>query len=456
MKVLKFGGSTIKDPKMIKKVGEIIRSTYGEAVIVTSALYGQTNEIREYIKNIQTEKEEIDKFIKNIRSRHIDFTNRAIENEGIQNQVINEMEKHILKLERLLYGVTYTEELTPQTTDLILSSGERMSAYLMEGVLRNMEMSAKAFEADQIGIITDGVFCNATADLISTEKVLKKTIMPFFKKGITPVITGFFGCDYEGRCTTFGRNGSDYSAAVIANALNAEVLELWKDVDGFMSADPNIVPNAYTINKLSYNEAAELAHFGISLLHPRTVEPVGIKEIPIVIKNIQAPNNEGTRIVKKGFRTGEVIKSVAYSTDLVELKISSAGGGYRPGVLSAVTSELNNSNINIYSVATSQTQLSILINKSDRQAAKTALEKIETGLIEHIDFQKDIALVCVVGEGAHKTKGLAGKIFSAVANASVNVEVISAGASKVASHFTINKNDLKKTIIAIHDTFCNN
>jgi len=454
MKVMKFGGSTIKNLKMIDRVGELIKMEKRKKVIVVSALYRQTNEIREFLTKIRTDKTEIDSFISKIRTKHRSFAKSAIDNKKILTKTLKAVDKHILKSERLLYGVGYTEELTPRTKDLILSSAERMSAYIMEGVLLSKNVKAKAYEADQIGIVTDGIFCNATADLRRTGRNLKKTIVPDLKKGIVPVITGFFGCDQDGRTTTFGKNGSDYSAAVIANAINANTLELWKDVDGFMSADPKIDKNAYTIDKLSYDEAAELAHFGISLVHPRTVEPVRLKNIPIVIKNILGPEEKGTRIASKGYVTKDVIKSVVYSTDLVEIKVSAAGAGSRPGVLSAVAEALNKANINIYSVTTSQTHLSLLVHKSDYRTCSQALTAIKGGLIERIDFQKDIALVCVVGEGSRSTKGLASKIFTAVAEEGLNIEIISAGASRVASHFIVNKKDMIKTIIAIHNIFC--
>lgn len=453
---MKFGGSTIKTPDLIKQVVDIISNADGKKVIVISALHGQTNEIREYISKIRTEREEIDSFITKLRTKHNKLAKESISDKKILEKVITKLENYIVKLERLLYGVAYTEELTPRTTDLILSSAERMSAYIMEGVLQNNNINVKAYEADQIGILTDGVFCNATADLKITERNLRKSIIPEVNKGIVPIITGFFGADSEGRTTTFGKNGSDYSAAVIAYALNASILELWKDVDGFMSADPNIIKNAYTINKLSYDEAAELAHFGIDLLHPRTVEPVRVKLIPIEIKNIKKPKNKGTAVVQKGYTSENIIKSVVYSNNLAEIKVSAMGAGHRPGILANISNTLNELNINIYSIATSQTQLSILVYKIDLQRCMKALENISGGVIRQPQYQTDIALVCVVGEGAYHTTGLAGKIFSAVASAGVNIKIISAGASQVASHFIIQKNDLQKTIKAIHDEFCHN
>jgi aspartate kinase len=456
MKVSKFGGSTIKNARMIKKVGHIIKDDCDGRVVVVSALYGQTNQIREYIKEIKNNNHNVEGFIKKLRTTHEKIGKQTITNKKIFDDVFSEVERRIEKLERLLFGVAMTEELTPRTADLILSSTERMSAHIIEGVLSCSGVSAKAYEADQIGIITDGVFINATADLGKTSENLCKIIIPEIEDGTVPVITGFFGCDAEGRTTTFGKNGSDYSAAVIANALNADSLELWKDVDGFMSADPTVIKTAHTIDSLSYDEAAELAYFGIGILHPRTVGPVKQKNIPIVIKNILKPEGNGTTIIKKGYKAKKVIKSVVHTTDLVELKISGAGAGIRSGVLSTVSNALFKSNINIYSVSTSQTHLSLLIHKNDFKKCIKTIDKIFGGVIEDISFQKDIALICVVGEGARNKIGLAGKIFSAVSSAGVNVEIISAGASQVASHFIVKKSDFKKAVKAIHSEFCDN
>lgn len=454
MKVMKFGGSTIRTPRMIEEVVKIVKNEPEKKVLVVSALYGQTDEIRQYLKRIKEEEDRIDAFIGKIRARHEELTQKIIHRKDIQEEVLRSLNYHIIKLERLLYGVAYTEELTPRTSDMILSSAERMSARIMTGVLMENSVHAKAHEADRIGIITDGVFGNASADLPRTEKNLKQNIMPQIKSGFVPVITGFFGCDLDGSCTTFGKNGSDYSAAVIASCLNAKILELWKDVDGFMSADPKMVADSHTIDYLSYDEAAELAHFGMSLLHPRTVGPVKHKGIPIIIKNIKKPQKNGTMIQKNGNASKSIIKSVVYSNELVEVIVSGTGGGYRVGVLSEVASRLGNSDINIYSVITSQTNLALLIHKDDLKKCKKILFELHKGVIEQVNFLSDIALVCIVGEGAREKKGLAAGIFYAASQAGVNVEGISAGASSVSSHFIIKKKDLRNTILAIHKTFC--
>jgi aspartate kinase len=453
MKVMKFGGSTIKNPDMMKEVARIIIAEHQKKAVVVSALHRQTNEIREYLDTFPRDLNDISAFVKKILNKHEFMSKNSISSKDILNNVQYDINNHILKMERLLYGVAYTEELTPRTKDLILSSAERLSTHIMVGVLKDQGISAEAFEADKIGVVTDGRFCQATADLKGCQENLTKIINPKIEDGIIPVITGFFGCDKDGRTTTFGKNGSDYSAAVIAYSLDAESLELWKDVEGFMSADPFLIPEARTIDVLSYDEAAELAYFGNDILHPRTVGPVRIKNIPILIKNISNPKSEGTIICSDTNEDSEGIKSVAYSTDLVEIRISGSWAGLRSGTLSDVTGVLGQKNINIFSVATSHTHLSILVHKNDLDTCLSALKTFSGGIVEGITFLEDIALVCAVGEGSRGKVGLASKLFTSVSDAYVNVEIISAGASDVAAHFVIKEQNLKKTLEAIHSAF---
>jgi len=192
MKVMKFGGSTIKDTKMIHKVADVIKNEK-KVVVVVSALYGQTNEIREFVSKNHTEKKKVEAFIRKIRKRHERFAEETISDMRLIDDVQKELDRLILKLERLLFGVAYVEELTPRTSDLILSTAERMSAYIMEGVLLDRGIKAKAYESDRIGVVTDGLFGNATAKLEKTERNLKKKLKKDLKKGTVPVITGVIG-----------------------------------------------------------------------------------------------------------------------------------------------------------------------------------------------------------------------------------------------------------------------
>lgn len=456
MKVMKFGGACLKDKGTFQRVAKIIFAETGKKVIVTSAIYGVTDLIGSMLLSPIKEKERIDGFMKELKRRHEELAMKTIESKKILGETLEKLNEKCQKLERLLFGVAYTEELTDKTTDLIMSFGERLSVYLVEGIMREKGLKAMALEADHLGLVTDGVFGNATANLPYVEDNFGTSVQPLIDEGYVPVITGFFGCDEKGRCTTFGRNGTDYSAAVVANVLNAEVLEIWKEVDGFMTADPKIVRNARRIESLSYEEAAELSYFGAKALHPRTVEPVRLKKIPIVVRNVFYPERKGTRIVESCSAINEKnsgVKSVSCMTNLAAIRVYGSGAGYKPGTLSDIIGCLGKDKINIHSATTSQTCISLLIDEKDVERGVKALEKIKGGIIEKVDTHRDSALICVVGEDLGHTKGLAARVFSSVATAGVNVEWISARASMVAYHFMVSRKDLNRAVRAIHQEF---
>ncbi|MCK4943879.1 MAG: aspartate kinase, partial [Candidatus Aminicenantes bacterium] len=252
---------------------------------------------------------------------------------------------------------------------------------------------------------------------------------------------------------TFGRNGSDYSAAVIANAVNAKALELWKDVDGFMSADPGLVRESVKIDCLSYKEAAELSYFGAKLIHPRTMEPVSKKKIPIYIRNLFRPDDRGTVIDSGSYEKSSVLKSVTANRQIAVLRIQGAGVGIKPGIIARVGGTLSHYNINIYSIITSQTCINLLIDKHEACRGFEALNHMREGAIEKVELHDELALVAVVGEGLLKQKGVAADVFSAVSRVKVNIEMISAGASEVAAYFMVHEDDVDKAVTAIHDEF---
>jgi aspartate kinase len=305
----------------------------------------------------------------------------------------------------------------------------------------------------QIGLVTDGRYGDATANITLAAGNLHKHIDPVLKNKGIAVVPGFYGISAQGQITTFGRGGSDYSAAVIAAALGAETLEVWKDVDGFMSADPQMVPEAELIPRLSYAEAAELSYFGARILHPRTVEPVRKKKIPIVIKNTLAPDNPGSLINSKSPRHRTVIKSVAHDTDIGILKVHASAVGARPGILARVAGQITENGINIKSVVTSQTCISLLFSKEDVEKARLALKELKPRPYRRIEKLEHVALIGIVGEGLLKKKGIAARCFTAVAGCNVNVEMISFGPSKAALYFLVKMADLPRAITAIHSTF---
>lgn len=453
MKVMKFGGTCLGSEDSLKLVTKVVREEKEQKLVVVSASSGVTNQLKDFIIKPRQEKE-IDDFLIMLKHRHLDMLPKKDGN--LRKEAVDLMDQKITKLERLLYGISYTEELTPRTNDLILSFGERLSAIVVAARLSHDGLDAVPMETDALGLITNEQHGNAVAILDKCEKNLRPTLESALKKGMTPVVTGFFGITETGHVTTVGRSGTDYSAAVIAYSMDSGPIEIWKEVDGFMSADPKLVKEAFQIDRLSYEEAAELAYFGAQVLHARAVHPARLKGIDMIIKNIYKPDNPGTVIGKSKYARKEVIKSVSYLSNVATLKVFDTGAGYKSGFLSDIMSCLSKSGINVISATTSQTCVAVLIDEADIPHAKKSIKAAIGELGESFEVNPGVALVCTVGEGFGYTKGVAARVFKAVASKSVNVDLISAGASMVAYHFTVDRKDLKNTIGAIHEEFFRN
>lgn len=453
MKVMKFGGGCLKNGEHFLKVAEIIKTENDDLGVVVSAVSGITDLLEKGIQMAIESEKKVVKVIKTIRARHKEIASDSIQNEDIRQRSMEDIELRLKKLERLLYGVTYTGEMTTSIKAHIMSYGERLSAILLSGILKSQDRNAIALEADKIGLITDESFENATALLPAVKDNLVLTVLPLINKGKVPVITGYFGCTHEGKVTTFGRNGSDYSAAVVAYGIGATLIEIWKEVDGFMSADPKIIKSAHRIDELSYYEAAELSYFGARVLHPRTVEPLSCINIPIHVRNLWKRENDATKILPRGYETEDVVKSVTYNKDISVLRIHGPGVGYKPGIIAEIGRILSDQGINIYSILTSQTCINLLIHIKESHRSLGAIQKLAGGVIEKVDLANDVALIAVVGEGLLERKGIAARVFQAVADEDINVEMISSGASEVASYFLVNKADVERAINAIHKEF---
>lgn len=449
MKVLKFGGTCVGTSAMISKVEDIIHREQEPKAVALSAIAGITNQLIDFLGKFHKD-EEIDTFIDELMRTH---TKLLPENEDLKKEAVEALDTRLKKLSSLLYGVSYTEEITPRTRDLIISMGERLSVIVLAARLKAHGLNAAAFNADELGIITDGVHGNATALLDECEKSVGPKIHALLKAGVIPVITGFFGISKDGHVTTFGRSGTDYTASVLASACGSSIVEIWKDVDGFMTADPKLIPTARPVDRLSYEEAAELAYFGAQALHPRAVFPVLQKKIPIAIRNVLKPDDPGTLICNDISTKKNILKSVSFLKKIATIKVFGTGAGYKEGFLADIAQALAEAEINIYSATTSQTCVALLVDEHEVNRAKKILEHILGGYFEKIEVHENSALVCVVGAGLGSTRGVAARVFNAVANEGVNIDLISAGASTVAYHFTVDKKDLQKTVRAIHSEF---
>ena len=452
MKVLKFGGSSLRDGPSMKKVGAIVAADNEEKVVVVSAIQGITDSLIGFMSRVRQE-QDVQRFVRELRDRHLQILADVAGSMYVKQQAIQLLNEKLVRLERVLYGIIYLEELTPRTKDLVQSFGERMSVIVLSAMLQDMGVNAVPVEADDLGIITDGQFGSATVDMEATRRNVAPRIRDMLERQEVPVVTGFFGKTPEGFITLFGRNGTDYSASVISNVTDADSLEIWKDVDGFMSADPKVVPEAVPIPFLSYEEAAELSYFGAKVLHPRTVEPAKARRIVVRVRNVFKPDYEGTAILDDAVTDGKIIKSISSMPNMAMVKAYGPGLGSRSGVLSEISVLLSEAGINVYSAATSQTCISLLIEERDLRFAENVLVRARRSVVDRIETVRGIALLCLVGEGLGQKTGVAGRVFSIAAANDVNVSLISAGASTTALTFTVRKEDLDRTTRTIHHEF---
>ncbi len=453
MKVIKIGGGSLKGKGNIQDILALVAERGRGHIIVVSALSGITDKLIDSMTEALRDEAAIPSILSHLKHRHILVAQHLIPAGKRYQKYTRDLSDHLGQLERLYYGLNFTREITPKIADVISSFGERLSADLLASALQARGLQATYRMPHKIGLITDGKFGDATANVPKTARNLQKNLFPLLKKGMIVLVPGFFGVSETGDITTFGRGGSDYSAAVVAAAMDAEILEVWKDVPGYMSADPKFVPEAQLIPLLSYEEAAELSYFGAKILHPRTLEPLRKRKLNIAVKNTLNPDGPGSLITSRSPRTKDLIKSVAHDTDIAILKVHGSGVGARPGVLATVSSTLRDSGINIKSVVTSQTCISLLLAGKDIDKGHHALQGLSPKPYRRLEKVEDVALVGIVGEGLLRRKGIAGRCFTAVAERSVNIEMISFGPSEVALYFIVRNRDLQKALEAIHTTF---
>lgn len=423
---------------------EILSNEEKPVIVTVSAIYGITQYLIDVLET-ETDKLDIPSIISHLKKKHLEVLNTP-------NKILPELDIELRKLERLLYGIVYTEEITPRTRDLILSFGEKLVSCVLNRFLEDKNQKSKILNPEQL-ILTNGIFGASTILLEETERNCEKYLETASKEDGIIIVPGYYGASKEKSINLLGRSGTDYTATALAYGFNAENVIIWKDVLGFMTADPNIIENASTLESLSYEEAAELSHFGAQILHSRSVIPAKIKNIPIYIKHLF--NSEvKTKIWNNGnLRGNDIVKSVSYLNDLAILRIFTTLGSNIDGIFNKISEKFVDVQTNIISIATSQTCISILIPDTKIQASLESLEALKPHIVDEIECDKNIALIGIVGLGLGDTPGIVSRVFNAIAKKEINVEMISSGASKAAYHFTVKQNDLNQALKIIHDEF---
>jgi aspartate kinase len=459
---MKFGGTSVANGKKIRHVANLIadnRNEDCEVVAVVSALEGVTNQLIQAAEEAKKgNREYIHKFKQEILERHLTTAKEAIEDKQLEAEAKQVLVSRVGELERVLKGIVYVNELSPKSKDTVISFGERLSAPIVSGALKNLGLLSVHLTGGEAGIVTDSNFGEAGLLMNFTRFQLKKNLEPLLKKGTVPVLTGFIAATQDGETTTLGRGGSDYTATIVGAALDADEVWIWTDVDGLMTADPKIVPSAKMIDELSFQEATELTIFGAKAMHPRALEPARKEGIPVRIRNVFSPDNPGTLIVKdQKVKPKDGVKAVTIVKNVAVITVSGAGMVGAPGTAAKVFEILGKENINILMISqsVSEANISLVIQRNLLERAVNTLEIALLGrdFIRKVMAEDDVCVVAVLGAGMKGIPGVASRIFSAVAREGINVRMIAQGSSELNVSFIVKEKNGEKTVRAIHKEF---
>lgn len=453
---MKFGGSSVGNSKRIKNIADIVKNhSDKEVVVVTSAMSGVTDKLVEFSSQVLKgiEEKEINRFIEKIKEKHHRALREIVSDNSKYFNTISNMAD---ELKKMLIGVNYVGELTTRNKDFILSFGEKMAAPLVAAALKNKGLNSEWYTGNEAGIITDSNFGKAYPLFDESYQKINSNIGT--KSGETiPVVTGFIAADSKNRVTTLGRGGSDYTASLLAAALGCDEIWIWTDVDGILTSDPSMVKNTKVIEKISYIEAMEMAFFGAKVVHPRAIEPAIGKGIPVRVKNSFKPEEKGSLIVRDEEKASEIIKAISIKKETVLITVSGVEMMGTPGVAARVFKSLADKGVNILMISqsSSETNISIVIDKEDKTEGLEALkdEFLGTDIVEDVHYDENVAIVAVIGAGMKGTKGIAARVFKAVSDSDVNILTIAQGSSEVNISFVINREDAYKAANSLHKKF---
>lgn len=458
MKVLKFGGTSVGSEEGIKSIIKIVadeQKKNNQIVVVVSAMSKMTNLLSDAAENAAN-KLGFENNIKQFEESHFSIVRKFLKVPN-QTVVFTKLKLLINELENMLQSIYVLEELSPQTKDLILSFGERSSGILINAIFEQEFQQSKFINATDY-IITDSQFGNAQVEIDPTYENIR-SLKEVLAQNIL-VVTGFIAANEKGQITTLGRGGSDYTASLFGAALDADLIEIWTDVNGMMTADPRIVKKTFTLNNLSYTEAMELSYFGAKVIYPPTMAPVFAKKIPIVIRNTFQAELEGTRIQSESTDFSFPIKGISSIDQVSLLNVKGSGLVGKLGFSGRLFSLLARHQINIILITQSSSEhsISLALQKEDAEKAKQVIEsefelEIEAKLLDPIELEEGLSIIAIVGENMKKTPGIAGQLFYALGRNGINVRAIAQGSSEYNISVVINNPDLAKALNSVHDAF---
>ncbi|MDG6924084.1 MAG: aspartate kinase [Nitrososphaerota archaeon] len=476
--VMKFGGSSLAGPKEILQSTSIVKkySADSRLVVVCSAMGDTTDHLLKAIEYAKKGKiDDARKTISEMRSEHDTSVEQTISDPHIKEESKLWIADKFEEMDKVLLGISLLRDLSPRSLDYFLSFGERLAAFVVSNSLASSGVKTKYFTGGEVGIVTDETFGSAEPVMKQTNERLKASLLPLLKVGVIPVVTGYIAETLETHeMITLGRGGSDYTATLIASAIDADEVTLWTDVDGILSADPKIVKNARIVDQISYLEAMEMSAFGAKAMQPRALEPAAKKGIAVRIRNTFNPEVPGTLIVSpnkvvNGVKMG--VKSVGSITNVGIINISGTSIVGSPGTAVKIFEILKELEVGILmmSQSVSENNVSLVIRRDalpkvvrafrkellgeDVDSEEVMQRKPSNTKFSNLDYEDDVSIVAVLGQGMIGTPGIAGRVFSTVAKQGINIRMIAQGSSEINISFVIKDKDRNRAVTAIHEEF---
>ncbi len=458
MKVLKFGGSSVANAENITKVAEIIRESYfdDQTIIVVSALGGITDALITSATMAATGDEAYKQSLQEIEKKHIDVVKELLPVTN-QSAVLSMVKKMCNEIEDICNGIFLLGELSPRTKDRIVAYGELLSSQIISAAFKSKGLENEWKDSREL-IVTDSGFGKAIVDFNLTNNKIVNYFSAAGKKLF--LLPGFISSNAERHTTTLGRGGSDYTGAIIAAAMDAEIFEIWTDVSGMMTADPRLVSNPKQIPVLSYQEAMELSHFGAKVIYPPTIQPVMSKRIPVWIKNTFLPADAGTHVQHEVLKEGSAIRGISSINNIVLISLEGSGMVGIPGFSKRLFEALAQASINVILITQSSSEHSITvgIEEANMQKAKEVVDaafeyEISGSKVEPLRIEKNLSIVALVGDNMRSHPGVSGKMFHALGRNGVNIRAIAQGSSERNISAVIATEDVRKAINTLHEEF---
>lgn len=457
MKVFKFGGTSVANAENIKKVKNVVsKSGEGRIVVVVSAFGGCTDLLLNALKLASEKDLDYENSLNEIEKRHL-VAVKSLFKVDSQSSILSTVKSELNNLETLIEGAFLIGESTPKLSDKVVGYGELLSSYIISEYFKSKGLNA-TFKDGRDLITTDDNHGMATVDF----EITNTTCQDYFSKASEQIIVvpGFVASSHDKKSTTLGRGGSDFTAAIIAGAINADELQIWTDVSGMYTANPKIVKQAKCVSHISYEEAMELSHFGAKVLYPPTIQPVLGKGIPILIKNTFAPNDVGTLITKNQNKEGRTVRGISHVGSITLLSLEESGMVGIPGISKRLFETLSQQNISVILITQASSEHSICVGIADKDAELA--EKVINGTFEYeittkkikpVAVESDLAIIALVGDNMKSHQGLSGKMFRSLGKNNVNIRAIAQGASERNISAVVGSSDVKKALNTLHETF---